>query len=1048
MILSKNKIQKLDVESLLNDFIAQDKLNELLIIVPTNRKIRYLKRELISKSPNKALTKLNLYTLSSFTEFIFKKNEINSTRLLSEAAAAVLIGKSFKETELKYFSNYKDEIPRGTLDRIKNVISEYKLNGISPEQIISESKKLEGSEKLKAIDIANVYQNYLLACNDLKAFEVGDIYLEVLSLEKIEFESRFHSSFSETNTIVINGFDEFTKPEIEIINNVSNITGINLFVLFDYYKFNPALFAHLDQCYNSFKAKGFLEVEDTSIIRFTAFQQRVREKLFLLNEKDLQKQSEVEIIKLTSCSSEEEIRLIAKEIKSLISEKNVDVDSIVVTFNLISNHSAIIRDIFSEYGIPFNLTDRFSLSESQPIIALINLLEVIDNNFYYKNIFRALTGRWIKIEGVDISNLLRISSNLKIVSGYNNWIETLESTIEQIKFNEQDEDNRFLPVEFYEKAKADILSINKLLAPFNQKKNIQDFKNELKNLVYKLDIPSRIINDYPDYIEKNVKAVTVFLETIDEFFDLLEQENGKEKKYPLSYFLKQIKTALQFTRFNTKERHASGVLITSVNEIRGLNFDYVFIGSLIDGEFPTRYQPEIFFSGSYKKDEYRHILEERYHFYQTLCCVNKCLYLTFPQKDEKKEFTPSTFINDFNRLFIIKEKTSADYENLIYSKSELLRYVSKLDLEKDKTELDQVSFNAELLKRDIEIDKTRLENPFSETSHTGYIYNSLSENAKSKLSEEKQKQYSASQLEEYAKCPFQYFAKRILQLEIIEEPTEELESFELGSLVHSILYEFYKTISEEQIVIADCSDEIFKKLEDVIFAIAQKKIEKLKLNSSFIFYEREKILGISGNRKNSILYKFLEEERKNSEGYLPEYFELEFGPFNKSIKDETKEMLVGDVKVRGKIDRIDINKTSNRFKVIDYKLGGKKPIVKDLLNGISLQLPLYLYASKKLIEAELNSNYDPAAAIIYSLKLNNNDFGKKSVHTLNARKKLSEDDLIKSNEELIKICNEVIPAYVNKIVEGKFNLSQLEDRENKVCRFCDFKSICRIQDVT
>ncbi|MBK7228753.1 MAG: PD-(D/E)XK nuclease family protein [Ignavibacteriales bacterium] len=458
--------------------------------------------------------------------------------------------------------------------------------------------------------------------------------------------------------------------------------------------------------------------------------------------------------------------------------------------------------------------------------------------------------------------------------------------------------------------------------------------------------------------------------------------------------------------------------------------------------------PKYFFQVLIKKDEYRHILEERYHFYQTLCCVKKCLYLTFPQKDEKKEYTPSTFINDFNRLFIFKEKTSADYENLIYSKSELLRYVSKLDLEKDKTELDQVSFNPELLKRDIEIDKTRLENPFSETSHTGYIYNSLSENAKSKLSEEKQKQYSASQLEEYAKCPFQYFAKRILQLEIIEEPTEELESFELGSLVHSILYEFYKTISEEQIVIADCNDEVFKQLEKIIFTIAEKKIEKLRLNSSFIFYEKEKILGISGNRKNSMLYKFLEEESKSSEGYLPEYFELEFGQFNKSQKDETQEMLVGDVKVRGKIDRVDINKTSNHFKVLDYKLGGKKPTVKDLLNGISLQLPLYLYASKKLIEAELNSNYDPAAAIIYSLKLNNNDFGKKSVHTLNARKKLSEDDLIKSNEELIKICNEVIPAYVNKIVEGKFNLSQLEDRENKVCRFCDFKSICRIQDVT
>lgn len=43
MILSKNKITSIDIDSLINDYIEQDKLGELLIIVPTNRKIRYLK---------------------------------------------------------------------------------------------------------------------------------------------------------------------------------------------------------------------------------------------------------------------------------------------------------------------------------------------------------------------------------------------------------------------------------------------------------------------------------------------------------------------------------------------------------------------------------------------------------------------------------------------------------------------------------------------------------------------------------------------------------------------------------------------------------------------------------------------------------------------------------------------------------------------------------------------------------------------------------------------------------------------------------------------
>jgi len=1046
MILSKNKIERLDADRLINEFISQEKLDEVLIIVPTNRKVRYLKRELISQSPGKSVSKINLHTFETFVTEIFKTSDIDSFKTLSEASSAVLLSKAFKKTELKYFSNYRNEIPRGTLDRIKNVITQYKLNGITPEQINYESDKLEGSEKLKAIDIASVYKNYLEFCKELNVYETGDIYKQVLLMDKNEFVQRFDNSFNKTKNILINGFDEFTQPEIEIINRTADIKDVELYLLFDYYRYNPALFSHLDNCYQKFKAIGFNEVEDTSQIQFNEYQKRIRERLFLLNENDSPKQSETEVIKIIAQTPEEEVRLIAKEIKSLITNNQVDVEAITVVFNLISDHSALIRDVFNEYGIPFNLTDRYALNESQPVISLINFLEILENNFYYKNIFRALTGRWIKINGIDLSNLLRVSSNLKIVSGYNNWIDSLSGTIDEINYNEEDEENRFLPVEFYKRAMNDIETIYKMLKPFREKKTTAEFKYELRKLIYSLDLPHRIVNDHPDYIEKNVKAVTVFLETLDDVFDLIADEYGADKKFSLGYFLSQIKTALQFTRYNIKERHSSGVLVTSVNELRGLNFDYVFIGGLVDGEFPTRYQPEIFLSGSYKKDEYRHILEDRYHFYQTLCCAKKKLYLSFPMKDDKKEFTPSTFVNDVLRIFTVDEKSNKDYENLIYSKSELMKYAATLDPELDKDKITLLGIDVEKLKNELSIDKTRLENPFGETEYTGNISVNINEEAKTKLSEQKEKQYSASQLEEYAKCPFQYFLKRILQLETIEEPTEELESFELGSIIHSILYEFYNTITEQKIQLAGCDDQTFDKCEELIFSLAEKKLGKLKLNSTVIFYEKEKILGIAGNRKKSILYKFLEEERNNSEGFKPKYFEFVFGQFKNSGDEKTDELFVGEVSVRGKIDRIDINEDENSFKVIDYKLSGKKPTKRDLETGLSLQLPLYLYASKKLIEAELDTESDPAAAIIYSLKLNNKEFGEKIIHLSNSNKP-AKDDLIGSNNELIRICNQFIPAYVKNITEGKFNLSVLEDRENKVCRFCDFKSICRIQEV-
>ena len=43
---------------------------------------------------------------------------------------------------------------------MKNVISEYKRHGISPERLKQEAENLSGGEKLKALDIAEVYDDY------------------------------------------------------------------------------------------------------------------------------------------------------------------------------------------------------------------------------------------------------------------------------------------------------------------------------------------------------------------------------------------------------------------------------------------------------------------------------------------------------------------------------------------------------------------------------------------------------------------------------------------------------------------------------------------------------------------------------------------------------------------------------------------------------------------------------------------------------------------------------------------------------------------------
>lgn len=1047
MILTKQKIKEVDLDEKVNEKISSGKLNELLLIVPTNRKIRYLKRELISLSPNGTVQNLNLETIGSFATSVFYRDTSARNNILSDASSALLLKQSFQEVKLKYFSHYHDEIPFGTLERVKNVISEYKRNGTSPADIRKEMEVLSTSEKLKAEDIANIFEVYQRKCEELKVKEIGDIYKGLIDSGEEKFIENFMSLYPDVNLVVINGFDEFTIPEIEIIDMISKVNNLNLFISFDYFKYNPLIFSHLEKCYKRLSDKNFNETKDISQSSFNDFVGTIREKLFSSKPVSKIDKFKNNITKIVSSNKEEEIRFIAKEIKDLIASKKVEPDKICVVFNLIQNYSAQVRDIFSSYGIPYNLTDRFSLSTSPPIVSVVNFLEILENDFYYRNIFRALSSGYINFENVDLSNLLRVSINLKIVSGLRNWKESLRDVIDGY---DNSENENLLEKENYIKALDDIKFLEGKLINLNKKLSINEFYDQFVNLIFSFEIPSQIINSHYDNAEKDVKAVTEFLYTIDEMFYLFKLEFGDKKKFPLRFFINNIRTAVSNTRYNIKEKPGYGVQVTNLNEIRHLKFDYLFIGGLVDGYLPTRYMPEIFFSGSFIKNELINQTEQRYHFYQALCSWEKSLFLTFPKRGDKGIFEESNFLREFTNLFEVNEKSELDYSYKIYSKEELLILIGKegADEFQKKYGKGEEKINLEILKKSIEIDKIRTNEPFLDSPYTGFIANDLPEEAKEKLESLKENYYSISQLETYAKCPYKYFAERILELEPIEEPVEEIEAFEVGSLIHNIFFEFYKTLKQKNISLAECSDEIFNYAVDLIFKVAEEKVKNVNFNSPLAFYEKEKILGLNNNKTNSILYKFIEYERKNEDGFLPFYFEIAFGKLRdgENKKSILPDLKVEGVNVRGKIDRIDLIEDDNKFTVVDYKLGGKKPTSFDLIDGISLQLPLYMFAAKELIKAQLNKDFDADNAFIYSLKYDSENFGKLNIKSDYLARKLGveTEEVI---QKLIDICIENVKNYVDRIAKGEFNLTKLKDRENKICGYCGFRSICRIEEV-
>ena len=1045
MILTKSEIDSIDIDTLVNAKISAGKLNELLLIVPTNRKLRSLRKEIISRSPNKAAGRINIDTIGTFAEKLLFPYA-SSGKILSEAASSILLKQSFtgllNAGKIKYFSNYKNEIPAGTLDRVMSVISEYKKHGISPDHLRAETGTLRGSEKFKADDIANIYQAYQSRCRELSVRDIGDVYFDLNNLPWKKFEGNFRELFPDVDLIVISGFDEFTIPEVVIINSAAGIAGLNLFLSFDYFGKNPLIFSHLDKCYNDFISRGFAAVKDLSEAGFV-FKSFLMKNLFSLSfdrgeRKNFNDMPENFYKKIEASSREKEIEFIAKEIKSLIYEEQAEPSRICVAFNLIRGYSPIIRDIFSSYGLPFNLTDRLSLSTSQPVVSVLNFMEILEKDFYYKNIFRALSGGFLSLEEINLSYLLKASVDLKIISGYEHWRQKLKDALLIEKDEEGIFENREYLKKIYTKALKDIDKLYRYLKPFDKKMTLMEFYGKLSDFLFRLEMPTVLISNPGNSIEENIKGLTVFLDTTKEIILLLEREFGKETRFSLKFLLNNIRTMMASARYNISEKPGYGVQVTTINEIRGLEFDYLFISGLCDGDFPTRYTPEIFFSGSsrIKRDEINHQIEERYRFYQALCCWRKKLYLTLPKQDERKELVESNFITEFERLFAPEVKTEKEYSDKIYSKEEFLirAGMSGLDSLGKMFAGKELELNAEQIKESIRIDKIRRESPFGDSEYTGSIYKQLSPLAKQEIDALKEKEYSVSQLETYAMCPYRYFAWKILMLEEIQEPTEEVEAIEMGSILHKILYEFYKELRNKKILLNKADKEKLAEAEELLFAVAEKNIEKANFSSPLAFFEREKILGINGNRKNSILYKFLEEEIKSPEGFAPDFLEVNFSSKENEEAQSDDAGFNKKIKVRGKIDRIDVDKAGNSLRVIDYKLSGKKPTNEELLNGKSLQLPLYLFAAKHLINAQLYKDYESEAGI-YSLKFREGKFGYSEIK-------------LRSADELVRICLEAIEKYIGEINKGYFHLSQLEERENKICRFCSFKSICRIREIS
>ena len=134
-------------------------------------------------------------------------------------------------------------------------------------------------------------------------------------------------------------------------------------------------------------------------------------------------------------------------------------------------------------------------------------------------------------------------------------------------------------------------------------------------------------------------------------------------------------------------------------------------------------------------------------------------------------------MKEFEELFLIASKNESDYDNVLFSKEGLQIFIGRNGLESSRNILhDESEFDLERISKSLEVENIRNSDPFAGSNFTGdLLTNESTDEILVELTEQLKafstKQYSISQLETYAKCPFKFLWSVCLALkQLMNQP--------------------------------------------------------------------------------------------------------------------------------------------------------------------------------------------------------------------------------------------------------------------------------------
>jgi ATP-dependent helicase/DNAse subunit B len=653
----------------------------------------------------------------------------------------------------------------------------------------------------------------------------------------------------------------------------------------------------------------------------------------------IEKQSDMRL--LSAYSPLQEVREGLRRIRFLLN-KSAFAGDCAILIPAEDQYSALLQTVANEYHIPIHFNWGKPLIQVAQLELILNLLHVSTEDFPRRLFLDVIRSPFVDLSNfgfkpADTAILERVSRYGPVVAGFDNWMKVLqrlatkgEESKKQAELDKEDDEIFNLPnADACQRLMESLRSLAAILKPPEKEKRITFWVEWLWQLLEDLgwlsQMPATTEILWFEKFKQNLREMCIADQELGFWYLDFDQ------------FVAELEMGFQMSTFQqTTDRNKVQVL--RLLDARGSRFEHVVILGLAEGVFPKSqredpFLPEIFRQQAGLESHVEH--NQIGVFYQAITRANSTLMVTRPYMSDKGEaLEPSPY---WNALIACLEEKDI----------EVVRSTTKRTLE-DAASLEELFFWSHLFKIPIKFGDEHLSQTINKLNHQKAVLSSrqskriegVYEGELEKLPpglakfEQKETDWSASRLETYKSCPMRFWTQ--YGLGVVEQhiPVLGLESFQIGSILHQILEDVYRTAEDPTNV---------DQLLDLLPVIARQVFDAAPETYQFeptVYWQtqQEEWLAILQSAIIGLA----------SEEWVPVAFEEKFGLDGKpalNIELDDGRM----VRLHGVIDRIDQDLQGN-LRIIDYKTGVSHLGKDDLIQGTRLQLPLYAMAAMQALK--------------------------------------------------------------------------------------------------